>query len=185
MKKPYKKKKYYMYLVCIIVIVAILSVMSILINTYLKSNYVNAFLAEEEVNTPICYTSEDKKYYYALTEKNGCKIIGYQDYTQDIVIVPDKIDGYIVQEIGEAAFAYHEEINELKIPNTVNKLEIAICSGDKNLEKIYIDGDINLIDEFTFNGFNGKLILNTKGKLYEYAEINGMEIEFVKADGEK
>lgn len=76
--------------------------------------------------------------------EGGISITDYNG-TDEIVVIPEMIDGYTVVEIGEAAFGNNEEIKGVRLPDTAKilaenafcncyNLQVAVCGV--NLERI-------------------------------------------------
>ena len=124
--------------------------------------------------------SKDKKYSYRINEgENTVEIIGYIKKNVDSLHIPEKIDGLKVTSLGEASFAYHEELKCIKVPKTVTSMKMAVFGSSVNLEKVYFAGDVKNIDDWAFGDFAGTIVIekNKCTKLYKYAVDNKISME--------
>lgn len=149
-------------------------------NIYLTKKYPEAFEKEEnqtDDRKSQLITSDDNNYKYKIGNDNTVEIVAYLRKDVEDVIVPNKINGLEVSTIGEAAFAYHDEIKSIKIPDTILNLEMAVWAGCINLEKIYFVGDVVNIDEYAFIEYTGCIVTKENTKLYEYAKTHNINVE--------
>lgn len=89
--------------------------------------------------------------------KNGeVTIIGYKDESVTSLIIPEYIEGLLVTKIGDDCFYYHEFLEEIIIPNSVNFISgQALPSSVKLINNIQVNSGINIINNrfIYFNEF--------------------------------
>lgn len=73
------------------------------------------------------------------TENGYCTITGVVGRTTESIEIPATIDGCEVCSISAGAFKEHEEVKQVKLPNTVKKIGRSAFAGCKNLEMINLD----------------------------------------------
>lgn len=167
----------------IILVIICLCALGIVTNSYLHKNCREAFEKEDsyvEDGMSQMEISKDKKYSYRINEgENTVEIIGYLKKNVDSLHIPEKIDGLKVTSLGEASFAYHEELKCIKVPKTVTSMKMAVFGSSVNLEKVYFAGDVKNIDDWAFGDFAGTIVIenNKCTKLYKYAVDNKISME--------
>ena len=83
--------------------------------------------------------------YYKI-EKDVVTIIkGREKYSSNRLTIPSTIEGLRVNKIGENAFADNEFIVEVFIPDTISEIDDYAFGNCRNLERIYINHDVNMI----------------------------------------
>jgi hypothetical protein len=149
-------------------------VVSFLTNVYLKKNYKQAFAKNEsfvENGLSEIKESEDKKYTYRLNEDGTTAvIISYLGNDAENIVIPNMIDGCTVSSLGEASFAYHDELKSITVPDTVNSLELAVFGSCPDLEKVYFTSDVENINEWAFGDFSGTIVANKNSNLSKCAK---------------
>lgn len=89
--------------------------------------------------------------------KNGeVTIIGYKDVSVTSLIIPEFIEGLPVTKIGDDCFYYHELLEKIKIPNSVNFISgRALPSNIKLINNIQVNSGVNIINNrfIYFNEF--------------------------------
>ena len=105
------------------------------------------------------------------TQKNFvCKNI-------DEVVIPKKIDGYMVTGLGEAAFAYHDELRKVTVPYTVKKLELAVFGSCPNLKSVIFLADVQDIDEWAFLDYKGTIVATKESKVWKCAKKQMLKLK--------
>lgn len=103
---------------------------------------------------------EEAEYAYSVNKDGKTITITKYNGVGSSVEIPETIDGYQVTEIGEDAFAYHDEIQYVKIPSSVRSLKAGAFYGTgitsvkipENVAEIGDDAFVTLID---YNGPSG------------------------------
>lgn len=93
--------------------------------------------------------------------------VSITDYSgkDEIVVIPEKIDGKTVVSIGKNAFVNNDTMRGLKISNSVHIIENSSCTNCTELQVFVSGTSLKIIEENAF--------LNTK---LEYVELNeGLE----------
>ena len=105
--------------------------------------------AEETV-----YTSGDFQ-YVKLNDKN-IKITKYIGEGLDVVI-PSKLDNYIVTRVGERIFYYNSQVTSVSFPNSVKKLDSFTLHGTYKIKKVTFGKYVTEIpDDFLYYCFGIK-----------------------------
>lgn len=99
--------------------------------------------------------------YYILEDKTAC-ISGYTGTAKDIVI-PSKIDGYTVTEIGRWAFMDNNKIESVLIPDTIAAIRMNAFLGCDLLTSVTIPGSVKEIDYSAFQCENLENIVLCSG----------------------
>lgn len=169
-----KNKRVHISVSGVLSIFLIVCAISFVINTYLHKNYNKAFAKEEvyvENGMSERKESKDKKYTYRIN-KDGktIEIISYLCKNIDEVDIPKKIDGYIVTGLGEAAFAYHDELRKVTVPNGVKKMELAVFGSCPNLKTVIFLADVQKINEWAFVDYKGTIVTTKDSNVWKCAK---------------
>lgn len=99
---------------------------------------------EEPEETPL-YSYEDSQY-------NGEIILtGFTcEFKDEVLEIPEEIDGRRVTGIAEKAFTNNEYIKEIHIPDIVDSIDIKAFYNLYNLERVYLGRGITMIGEQAF-----------------------------------
>ena len=68
------------------------------------------------------------------------------------VVIPSKVNGITVREIGTGVFKDNRNIVSLTIPDSVTTLQIRICSGCTALSEVRLPSGLTVIPDETFDG---------------------------------
>ena len=79
-----------------------------------------------------------------LTEVNGIS------ETNNIVIIPNKVNNIEIKEIGDELFLKNTYIEKLVIPETVTTLGYKMCYGCTNLKEVTLPDNISVIPDYAF-----------------------------------
>lgn len=79
-----------------------------------------------------------------LTEVNGIS------ETNNIVIIPNKVNNIEIKEIGEELFLKNTYIEKLVIPETVTTLGYKMCYGCTKLKEVILPDNITVIPDYAF-----------------------------------
>lgn len=167
-----------------IVLVIVLGV-SCLVNIYLKRNLPNIFNPSpetfaEEGKGELKQTQDQFFNYRIDFSTNEVIIICYNGSMlnqEEIVIIPDEIDGCKVTSLDEGAIAFNEYIHTVVLPPTLKELRRSCIDQCPNLEKLYYSGDSLTIDDDALIGFDGKIVTTINNDLWKYAKNKGIPVE--------
>ena len=107
-----------------------------------------------EINVPVI-TEGLEGLSYTLLDDNTCYIDGIGNYVGTEVIIPDKIDGYLVTGIGQYAFSGCTHITSITIPNSVTNIGVHAFSGCTGLTSIDLPDHLNSIGSYAFYNCTG------------------------------
>lgn len=171
-----RRKKLYIRLPWIGILILFLMIFCAVGNLVLKQNYPEAFIVEtEEGKEQQNFVTEDGKYYYSIKEDKNVVIVSYKG--EDVCLrIPGEIDGKKVTEVGEAAFSYCSELEEIYIPDTITTIRLAAFASCPNLTDLYFEGDIELVEEFAFVDFGGTIHAIEGTKIYDVAKEQGLSV---------
>ena len=110
--------------------------------------------AEEEPEVKISGDYE----YYILDDGTAC--ITMYNGNDEKVIVPEKLDGIRVTDIGYSAFSFLENLKEIKIPDSVQSIGFGAFDGCINLTEITIPDSVEKIGDNPFIGCENLLNIN-------------------------
>ena len=82
--------------------------------------------------------------------ENATSIVGYIGNLPEKLVIPSSIEGYIVSEIGNTAFAECTTLKEVWIPNSVTSLGTISFYGCENLELAVIGSGVTVLPEDAF-----------------------------------
>lgn len=120
-------------------------------------NTQETFAGEKTVDQIKPEQLETEGYIYHLDEAGNAIVDGYNGPDTTLVI-PQKLGGNTVTEIGEKAFYKNNTIESVDIPNTVTKIQYCAFSDTKNLKSVtFKDGSkLRAISEqaFSCSGIN-------------------------------
>ena len=94
---------------------------------------------------------EDEEFDYVIDSEDCAKIINYKG-NDKIVNVPDKINGYVVTEVGNNSFLNNKDIEEIILPSTITQIGYSTFFGCTSLMKITMPEDIVSIGDSAFWG---------------------------------
>ena len=110
---------------------------------------------EPETSAPKPKTDEVKtdtaKFGYVLISENEIKINKCIPKSTEIV-VPEKIDGYTVREIGDSLFEGYYTVTEVRLPDTVTVIGKSAFKGLKKLSTVKMPESIRTIGASAFEG---------------------------------
>lgn len=167
-----------------IVLVIVLAV-SCFVNIYLKRNFPNIFSSSsetfaEEGKGELKQTQDQFFNYRIDLLTNEVIIICYNGSMlnqEEIVIIPDEIDGRKVTSLDEGAIAFNEYIHTVVLSPSLKELRRSCIDKCPNLEKLYYSGDSLVIDDDALIGFDGKIVTTINNDLWKYAESKGISVE--------
>lgn len=111
-----------------------------------KVNNKNTLVYENKEVTEV----SSELFQYIYLEDNTIAISGYSG-NLDRVVLPSVIDGKEVTTIKECAFANHDEIVSLVIPDTVKEIEDNAFTNCPNIKTIDFGEGIKKIGDYVFN----------------------------------
>ena len=82
--------------------------------------------------------------------ENATGIVGYIGNLPEKLVIPSSIEGYIVSEIGNTAFAECTTLKEVWIPNSVTSLGTISFYGCENLDLAVIGSGVTVLPEDAF-----------------------------------
>lgn len=92
-----------------------------------------------------------KTVYEGSVTEDGNYIIELVDTTEEDIIVPDKIDGATVVEIGDHAFTGEKTVKSITLPDTVRWVDSYAFSECTNLEKIDLGSGVEYMGDLVFS----------------------------------
>ena len=104
-----------------------------------------------------CGSKNQIKYEDFLFEKNGktCELIKYDSTKNEKVVIPRKVDGFLVTSIGntngnlDSIFKGHTEIKSIELPSTIHYIGKNSFSGT-SISEIIIPNNVTYIGEDAF-----------------------------------
>lgn len=114
---------------------------------------------------------ELENYKYSSIDENKIKITEYRGY-QYSVIIPNQIDGKIVEGIGEKVFSSPSRISNIKIPSTVTYIGEYAFAWCSNLLEITIPSSVNQIGENAFAGCDDLTAIYYQGTMEQWKKID-------------
>lgn len=110
-------------------------------------------------------------FVYEMNENGTYTITGYRDFYSDYVNIPSKINNIEVTAIGTSAFQSRNNINTVRIPETVTSIGPMAFYGCKNLVSVIIGPNVKSIGSKAFNSCTSLTGINLKNAeiLGEYA----------------
>lgn len=97
-----------------------------------------------------CQNNTEAALTYEITEENTIRITGLSDESIKKLVIPEKIDGKPVMEIGKYAFYECENLKSVELPNVI-KVDKAAFSGCKNLESVSMPKVETIADKAFFD----------------------------------
>ncbi|MBE6697811.1 MAG: leucine-rich repeat domain-containing protein [Ruminococcaceae bacterium] len=94
--------------------------------------------------------SQESVFQTVEIDQSSLRIVAYSG-KQDVVIIPETINGMMVTEIGELAFAEDLTMVHLVIPDTVVLIDDSAFVGCLNLQSVKMSSNIQIIGECAFN----------------------------------
>ena len=132
------KKPFCLALLCLVPIILIFTLASC--NSFSETEYA---IVGEGLTSDI--------FIYDQYENSTVKITGSEKMPAQLII-PEKIDGMTVVEIGESAFANNTGLLYLEFPSQNIKLGRGFCAGSMSLIAINFSGAVSLIPDNAFDG---------------------------------
>lgn len=93
-------------------------------------------------------TGQTAEYRYMVT--NGAVIINLYLGSSDTVVVPDKINGLPVVEIGALAFSLRDDVCNIVIPDSVTRINVNAFAYNKNLASVTLGNGVVVIEDNAF-----------------------------------
>ncbi len=101
---------------------------------------------------------------YSTPDSSSVTITGYLGH-RTIVEIPEEIDGYTVTGIEKSAFASHETIRKIHIPDTVTEIGEEAFHCCYALQEINLPEQLKTINRDTFNGCSSLSKINLPDSL--------------------
>ena len=95
----------------------------------------------------------EEDFTFTYTTNGGVTIDGYKG-TEEILVIPDTIQGKPVEKIASYTFgeAGNDSVRAVKLPDSVVELEMMAFSGNESLEIIVLSSGLKKIGESCFMG---------------------------------
>lgn len=108
-----------------------------------------------DAKAPRNYLLKEVKQPFLYDEKEDgtLKIFLYDGYHEN-VIIPEKIDGKAVSELGEEAFSYHYEIKKAVIPSSIKTIGKEVFRNCYELHSVIFSKNLRIISEEAFGCTN-------------------------------
>ena len=106
-------------------------------------------------------------FHYAIKDEK-CIITGYSG-ENEVIVIPEKISGYPVREIGESAFADNKKIRSVIVPSTIKTLSLGAFRAT-GLENIAIPDSVTDIQTACFRDCISLKHINLPPKITRIAE---------------
>ncbi|MBR3796970.1 MAG: leucine-rich repeat protein [Clostridia bacterium] len=105
---------------------------------------------------PLCCTAEgaetaEEFFTISALDETACRITGYTGDAAEVVI-PEKIGGYTVREIGDRAFSNQKLITGVTMPDTVEVIGSYAFSGCEALELNRLPASVKTVGSHAFYG---------------------------------
>lgn len=148
--------------------------------TYAKENHIPIeTIAVPKPKTPAAQENiqeTDPSYFYVKNCAGGCCIARYEGPDEGIVVIPSRIGGKKVIEIGESAFIFwFENVIGIVIPDGVRKIHGGAFAFCTSLSAIGIPGSVTEIGDGAFDHCDNLHIFAPSGSYAEqYAEEHGI-----------
>lgn len=110
-------------------------------------------------------------FVYTANGDGTCTITGFNDFRAELVNVPSEINGLKVSAIGNGAFQTKNNLQTVRIPETVTSIGSMAFYGCKNLTSVVMGDNVKSIGAKAFNSCTALTEVNLKNTelLGEYA----------------
>ena len=105
---------------------------------------------------------------YSVSEDGThCTITGYEGADAGNLVIPDTLDGYIVEAIGNGAFQSSHFGDTLTVGSNVKAIGESAFGSCENIKKVLLPSGLEEIGQFAFasSGISGKLSIPTSVKV--------------------
>lgn len=103
-------------------------------------------------------------------DDSGSMIIGTKHKLGKELVIPDSINGNIIDKIGSNAFSDSIEIEKIVLPNTIEIIEQNAFGNCKNVEMVEADNSIKKIHNRAFAGCSKLTVIEKLNNLEEIGE---------------
>ena len=125
-------------------------IISIVMMTCMCAAVVTVFADEQETEEIEQETFVSGDYEYIVLEDGTVEITGYSG-SEQILIIPNVLDGKTITGIGDSAFSYCSSLTEINIPDSVTSIGDYAFSGCSSLTEITIPGSVTSIGDDAFS----------------------------------
>lgn len=87
-----------------------------------------------------------------IYDNSTIQITGYKDKSVKRLVIPDRLIGLKVTEIGKGAFTGYQQLEEVQLTNMLTKIGENAFSGCIKLKSVTIPGTVSSIESMTFYG---------------------------------
>ncbi len=112
--------------------------------------------------TPVAVAAEHNGFEYTANSAGTYVITGYNNYSNDYVVIPETINGIKVTAVGRNAFQQKPNIKTVVFPETVTAIASMAFYGCKNLSSVVLSNSVTSIGSKAFNGCTGLTGINFK-----------------------
>ncbi|MBR2047484.1 MAG: leucine-rich repeat protein [Oscillospiraceae bacterium] len=105
----------------------------------------------QEEGARILAVDESTGLEYERLNNTYCEITGYEG-NESRLVIPEKLGGYTVRSIGESAFSWNGDLEQVTLPDTVERICDYAFDNCHNLEQINIPDCVEEIGERAFTG---------------------------------
>ena len=115
-------------------------------------------------------------YTYVLLENGGARITGYDGDDAELT-VPDELDGYPVQEIGENAFSFCNSLTSVILPDSLSSIGDDAFSRCSFLTSITLPDSLTSIGGNPFSGCSSLVKIDVSPDNPVFAQTDGVLYE--------
>ena len=95
---------------------------------------------------------EDGNYHYLPLPDGSAMIERYDGWTASQIVIPDQIGGLFVSEIGPNAFADHEELVSVSLPDTITIIASNAFDRCISIREIVLPDHLTTLGDYAFAG---------------------------------
>lgn len=125
--------------------------------------------------------------YDYKTSFNGASIVKVDKRMEGDIEIPEKINNYIINSIGERAFSSNEKITSVKLPSGLEIIEERAFSWNDTIESVEIPLSVKTIQEKAFDSASALTDIYYEGTEADWNKINiqddsiaNMQVHFSK-----
>ncbi len=156
------------------------------VDTPLVEKTVSDFTAQVEPVTVTAtatghQTTPEADFTYTVLNGTYCQITGYTG-TDSVLILPETIDGYVVQSVADRAFASNETVTYVALPHRLETLGGDAFNGCTALQTVRVGNALTAIGNSAFSGCTALKNVELSGSvkaIYAYAFLDCTSLESI------